>query len=97
MITHIVLFKLNDPTPETIAATRELLLSMDGKVPQLRHLEVGVDIIRSQRSYDIALLTRFDSLDELTAYQVDPYHAGTVLPHMRAVSSAIVAADYESP
>jgi Stress responsive A/B Barrel Domain len=97
MITHIVLFKLNDPCPETVAATRDLLLSMDGKVPQLRHLEVGVDLVRSPRSYDIALVTRFDSLDELNAYQVDPYHAGTVIPYIRSVSSASVAADYESP
>jgi hypothetical protein len=97
MITHIVLFKLTDPRPDTIAATRDLLLSMDGKVPQLRHLEVGVDLIRSERSYDIALVTRFDSLDALKAYQVDPYHAGTILPHMRSVCAAIVAADYESP
>ena len=97
MITHIVLFKLSDPKPDTIAATRDLLLSMDGKVPQLRQLEVGVDLIRSERSYDIALVIRFDSLDELKAYQVDPYHAGTILPHMRSVCSAIVAVDYESP
>jgi hypothetical protein len=97
MITHIVLFKLSDPRPETIAATRDLLVSMDGTVPQLRHLEVGVDLIRSERSYDIALVTRFDSLDELKSYQVDPYHAGTILPHMRSVCSAIVAVDYESP
>jgi len=97
MITHIVLFKLTDPRPDTIAATRDMLLSMNGKVPQLRHLEVGVDVIRSDRSYDIALVTKFDSLDELNAYQSDPYHAGTVLPRMRSVSSSIVAVDYESP
>jgi hypothetical protein len=97
MITHIVLFKLSDPKPEIIAATHDLLLSMDGKVPQLRHLEVGLDLVRSERSYDLALVTRFDSLDELRAYQVDPYHAGTILPHMRSVCSAIVAVDYESP
>ena len=97
MITHIVLFKLSDPKPEIIAATCDLLLSMDGKVPQLRHLEVGVDLVRSERSYDLALVTRFDSLDELKSYQVDPYHAGTILPHMRSVCSAIVAVDYESP
>ena len=97
MITHIVLFKLSDPKPEIIAATRDLLLSMDGKVPQLRHLEVGVDLVRSERSYDLALVTKFDSLDELKSYQVDPYHAGTILPHMRSVCSAIVAVDYESP
>ncbi len=96
MITHIVCFKLKDPTPENIVTTRDLLLSMEGKIDELRHLEAGADVIRSERSYDIALVTRFDSLDALQAYQVHPYHAGTVIPHMKSVCSAIVAVDYAS-
>lgn len=96
MITHIVLFKLADPTPENLAATRNKLLSMDGKIDLLRHLEAGIDVIRSERSYDIALTTRFDTVEDLQAYQVHPYHAGEVIPHMKAVCSSIVAVDYES-
>ena len=96
MITHIVLFKLADPAPENLAATRNKLLSMDGKIALLRHLEAGIDVIRSERSYDIALTTRFDTLEDLQAYQVHPYHAGEVIPHMKAVCSSIVAVDYES-
>ena len=95
MITHIVLFKLADPSSENLTATRNKLLSMDGKIDLLRHLEVGVDVIRSERSYDIALTTRFDSLADLQTYQIHPYHAGEVIPHMKAVCSAIVAVDYE--
>lgn len=95
MITHIVLFKLTDATPETMAATRAKLLSMDGKIPQLRHLEAGVDLIRSERSYDVALITRFDSLADLQTYQGHPYHAGEVIPYMKSVCSSIVAVDYE--
>ncbi len=96
MITHIVLFKLTDPATEILAATRNKLLSMDGKIDLLRHLEVGVDVVRSERSYDIALTTRFDSLEDLQSYQVHPYHAGEVVPHMKSVCSSIVAVDYES-
>lgn len=96
MITHIVLFKLADPSPENLAATRDKLLSMDGKIKQLLHLEVGVDLIRSERSYDVALTTRFASLEDLQAYQVHPYHAGEVVTHMKKVCSSIVAVDYES-
>ena len=96
MITHIVFFKLSEPTPEKIAGTREKLLSMRGKIPELIHLEVGTDVIRSERSYDLALVTRFDSLADLQAYQVHPWHAGEVLPHMKSVCSSIVAVDYES-
>jgi hypothetical protein len=93
MITHIVFFKLSDPAD--IPATADLLRSMKGKISELRHLEVGVDVIRSERSYDIALVTRFDSLDALQAYQVHPYHAEIVVPHMKSVSTSIVAVDYE--
>jgi len=96
MITHIVLFKLADPSTENLAATRNKLLSMDGKIDLLRHLEVGVDLVRSERSYDIALTTRFDSLEDLQAYQVHSYHAGEVVPHMKAVCSSLVAVDYEN-
>lgn len=96
MITHIVLFKLAEPTGENIAATQAKLLSMQGKISELRHLEAGIDVIRSERSYDIALVTKFDSLEALQAYQVHPYHSGEVIPHMKSVCSSIVAVDYES-
>jgi hypothetical protein len=96
MITHIVLFKLSDPSAENITATRDKLLSMQGRITQLRYLEAGIDVIRSERSYDIALVTRFDSLTDLQEYQVHPYHAGEVVPHMKSVCSSSVAVDYES-
>ena len=96
MVTHIVLFKLSDPTIENLSATRDKLLSMQGKIDQLRHLEAGIDVIRSERSYDIALVTKFDSLQDLQEYQVHPYHAGEVIPHMKSVCSSIVAVDYEN-
>jgi hypothetical protein len=95
MVTHIVLFKLSDPSEENLSVTLAKLLSMQGNISQLRHLEAGSDVIRSERSYDIALLTRFDSLADLQAYQVHPYHAGEVVPHMKSVCSSIVAVDYE--
>lgn len=95
MIVHIVLFKLKEPSEANRSAVKEMLLSMNGKLPMLRHLEVGVDVIRSERSYDVALYTKFDSLADLQAYQIHPYHADTVVPFMKANCAAIVAADYE--
>lgn len=96
MITHIVLFRLKERTPEGVEKARDLLLSMDGKVEQLRHLEVGLDLIHSERSADIALVTKFDSMEDLQAYQVHPYHANEVAAYMRSVCASVVAADYES-
>jgi len=96
MITHIVLFKLKDKSPGSIRTAQEKLLSMNGKVDLLRHLEVGLDAVHSARSYDIALFTKFDSLADLQAYQIHPYHGGEVAPYMRDVSEAVAVVDYES-
>lgn len=96
MITHIVFFKLTDPSQANSQAIQEMLLSMHDKIPQLQHLEVGVDLVRSDRSYDLALVTRFASLADLNAYQVHPYHAETVVPFIRKEAISSVTVDYES-
>lgn len=96
MITHIVFFKLKEQDSASIEAAKEKLLSMAGRIEMLRHLEVGVDVVRSERSYDLALITRFDSHADLDAYQVHPYHAGEILPYMRGACSSVVAVDYLS-
>ena len=96
MITHIVLFKLLNCTPERAAEARQVLAGMAGKIPELRHLEVGVDLVHSERSYDLALLARFDSLDDLQAYQVHPVHV-EVVKYMQGVRQSAVVVDYETP
>jgi hypothetical protein len=68
---------------------------MKGKIPLLRHLEVGLDILHSERSYDIALITRFDSMDDLKAYQTHPIHLEAA-KYIHSVKEASVAVDYES-
>ncbi|CAH1225373.1 hypothetical protein PAECIP111893_05253 [Paenibacillus plantiphilus] len=95
MITHIVLFKLKDRSPESIAATAQVLKDMEGQIDVLRHLEVGTDILHSERSYDIALVTKFDSMDALGEYQVHPVHK-KVIEHMTQVRESSFSVDYES-
>jgi len=68
---------------------------MKGKVPQLRHLEVGVDVLHSERSYDLALVTKFDSMDDLATYQKHPIHV-EVSKYITSVRESAIAVDYES-
>jgi hypothetical protein len=96
LITHIVFFKLKEPASSNIAELQKLLISMTGKIPMLRHIEVGIDQIRSERSYDVALLTRFDSLEDLNSYQLHPFHANEVLPYVKSACSSVVAVDYST-
>lgn len=95
MITHIVFFKLKDRSPEAVAYTAEVLRSMQGKIEALRHLEVGIDVMHSERSYDIALVTKFDSLEALHEYNVHPVHQ-EVVKHMMEVRESSVSVDFES-
>ncbi|ULL15746.1 Dabb family protein [Paenibacillus sp. H1-7] len=84
MLTHIVFFKLKDRSPESIQATVDVLENMDGKIPVLKYIEVGTDVLHSERSYDIALITKFDSLEDLSVYDNHPIHV-EVKAHMKQV------------
>lgn len=94
LIKHIVLFKLKDAVPSNIERTVQVLRGLEGKVEQLRSLEVGTDVIRSPRSYDIALIATFDSVEDLEGYQVHPEHK-KVIEYMSEVRDSQVAVDFE--
>lgn len=94
MIKHIVFFKLKEPTTDNIERTVQVLRDMQGKIPQLRSLEVGSDIIRSERSYDLALISEVNSLEDLQAYQVHPVHQ-EVIRYINEVKDISVSVDFE--
>lgn len=94
MIKHIVCFKLKDNSPEECQKAKEVLLSMDGKVPELRGITVGIDFLHSERSYDLILEVLLDDEAALESYQNDPYHCSVVKTHMHAVRKSSVAIDY---
>lgn len=96
MITHVVFFKLKDRSPESVKVTYDVLKNMEGKIPYLRHIEVGMDVLHQERSYDIALITKFDSLEDLQKYDVHPLHMD-VKAHMKQVlDGTSVCVDFES-
>ena len=95
MVTHIVLFKLKDGSAVNIGRAVEALRGLEGKVPALRGLEVGPDVMRSERSYHIALVAKFSSIEDVSAYQAHPEHV-PVARYMQEACTAIAAVDYES-
>ena len=95
MITHVVLFKFKS---ETTAAEIQNLAEGLGGLPQLideiREFRFGADVIQSERSYDLGLVSSFEDLDALQRYQVHPEHQ-LVVAHVKAISSGVVAVDFE--
>lgn len=78
MFTHIVFFKAKEPTKQNLEFLEKTFLSMNGNIKELKELEVGIDVIRSDRSYDIAIITRFDSKEDYLAYDVNEFHVEKV-------------------
>jgi len=75
MFHHIVFFKLRERGDrEGAEKIKAALEAMRGKIPQLKHLEIGIDELRGDRSWDVALVTRFDSREDMEAYQGHPAH-----------------------
>ncbi|MCP4868688.1 MAG: Dabb family protein [Proteobacteria bacterium] len=72
MYSHIVMFRLEDP--EDAPHVKRMLMAMDGRIPQLRYIEVGIDDAPDPRSSHVVLITRFDSPEALRVYATHPHH-----------------------
>lgn len=94
MVKHIVCFKLKDNSPESCQKTAEILKSMEGKVPQLKSIEVGIDFLHSERSYDVILQVTVENEKALENYQNDEYHCNVVKKYIHSVRESSVAIDY---
>jgi len=83
MIRHIVMFKLkrkgDDEDLEKVKKeVKERLESLPLKIDLIRSMEVGINVVRSERAFDIALVSTFDNLDDLESYRVHPDHQEVV-------------------
>ncbi len=98
MINHVVLFKLKDYSetekPVLIAEMKTLLEGLRGKIDELRYIEVGVNYELNTKSYDVALLSHFNSIEDLDKYRVHPEHK-KVLARFSELRLERAAVDFE--
>lgn len=95
MVKHVLFVKLKEYSPEGCEKVRDLFLSMKDEIPFLRELNVGIDYLRSERSYDVVLELVVDDREALQAYQSHPYHVEKVKPYIHQVRSGSATVDYE--
>lgn len=96
MFTHVVFFKLKEATEDNIKLFKETLLGMDGNIPELKVLEIGVDTLRTDRSFDICLITRFNSEEDYKTYAYCDYHVNIVLKTIRPMIEISKTVDYNN-
>ena len=75
MLRHIVMWTLKDENKVASAQTiKEKLEALQGQVPGLVNVEVGIDLGSIETNYDVVLISDFDNEEALSAYQIHPLH-----------------------
>lgn len=96
MIKHIVMWRLKDgiDQPAAARAIKQALEGLNGKIPGLIRLEVGINFVADKDASDLVLVSEFESQAALEAYQVHPAHnaAAEVVKAARAERRVV---DYE--
>jgi hypothetical protein len=100
MVKHIVFWKLRT---ELSAAERDEALrkikagfeALQGVIPGLLRIEVGIDFLHSPESSDFVLYSELESRAALEAYQAHPAHQA-MAPVVRDVRIERRVVDYET-
>lgn len=98
MLKHIVMWKLK---PEAEGRTKaenaqwmkEHLEALIGVVPEVRSLQVGINVKESEMAYDAVLISTFENEAALAAYKVNPRHA-EISAYCKKIRESRVVVDF---
>ena len=94
MIKHIVMWKFKENEHDNMLIFTDKLLALKSQIPEIRAMEVGININPSDRSFDAVLVSEFDSLEALKAYSVNPLHVA-VSDFCKTIRTQSASVDYE--
>jgi len=99
MIKHIVMWRLRDEAHGNDLQTnayliQKKLMALQGIIPGIIAIEVGIDFSRSEGSGDVVLYSEFQDREALAAYQLHPEHQA-LIPFIVGASQERRVVDYE--
>ncbi len=74
MIINNLLLKLKDRDINNIKQTQNTLLNMKGKISVLLDIQAEINIRPNKTNYDIILITKFESLEDMNSYLTNSVH-----------------------
>ncbi|WP_432666097.1 Dabb family protein [Wukongibacter baidiensis] len=79
MLKHVVMWRLKDMAEgknkqENSEIMKEMLLSLENEIPEIKYIEVGLNINPTDAAYDIVLITHFNNEEDLKIYANHPEH-----------------------
>lgn len=95
MVKHVVMWKFKEAaSAEDRLAMKRKLEALQGVVPSLLRIEVGLDQSDKAASMDMLLYSEFQTFEDLTAYAEHPQHL-KVVEFVKPLVSERAVVDYE--
>jgi hypothetical protein len=95
MIVHIVMFAFKkENKAQNLQKAKDMLEALEEKIPSLLSMDVGLDFMQSERSYDLVLTSTFEDKKGLSEYAVHPAHL-EVVSFIKEVTEGAKVVDYE--
>lgn len=99
MVKHIVMWKIqghNGQTKdETARQIKGALEDLNGKIEGLIKLEVGIDFLKTDSSYDVVLYSELTDQAALEFYQNHPLHVKAATEIVKPAATSRIVVDYE--
>lgn len=96
MIRHVAVFRFSpDFSPRQRDEWMALLRELPSRIPELRGLSVGTDIVGGPSAHELAIVADFDDVAGLDAYNRHPAHA-EVLRISAPVKVSLATVDFET-
>jgi hypothetical protein len=94
MLKHLVFFKFKQGIgEEEIADLGKSLAALPPVIPEILSYEFGRDVVRSERSYDLALVSTFKDLEAMQHYQKHTDHQ-VVLKKVNDLCESVLVVDF---
>jgi len=88
------MFQFKEENKEAnLLRVKAMLDALPSKIDTLKSMEVGMDISRSERSFDLVLSSLFEDQEGLNEYAVHPAHL-EVVSVIKEVTSLAKVVDY---
>ncbi len=96
MLKHVVMAKFKNGASESaIAEVQKELGGLSAFIPEILEFECGRDVLRSERSYDFALVSGFENLEKMKVYQVHPAHQ-KIVAKLKEIADSILVVDFNT-
>ena len=100
VVKHVVMWKLKDSfegktRQENAKKARDMLLALKKTIPEIKDMEVGININSTPGSYDLVLISTHASKKDLEKY-MNNYDHKKVADFINTIRESRVLVDYET-